>query len=534
MIFRFTLLFLILSFSSFCLQKKHSPYTDYNLNQTLRYPTWAEPPTLDWNKAFDVTSSLVIKNIMKGLLEYNHSKKNLELQGALAQSWSSDKQHKTWIFKLRTNVKWNDGVPLTAQHFIDSWQRLLDPKSGASYAYFLFPIKNAKAYHQGKIKNFNQVGVQVSSSGELLINLEKGLSYFPYLFTHSSTFPIRKDIIKKYGSLWTEPNHIVTLGAYNLFRWDHDKALILKKNNQFYGHPPFIEKVILYIISEESTALNLYLSGRLDVVTKVPSRQLKKLQQRKDYKQNQILSLYYYGFNIKKKSVQDVIIRKAIAHSIDRKEILKVLNTHQQPLKSWIKKGLFAYNPNVGLDFNPQKAKALLKKEGYGVNKPLPKIKLSYNTNADHKIIAANVQAQLKKNINLEIELDNQEWKTYLQRLKTGTAEMFRLGWFADYPDPANFMNILTSTSENNYTQWKNKKFDELVKKAMLKPNNFKRKNLYDQAQKILLEQAVPVIPFFSYTNHLLVSKRLKNFPINMMGDVHFEKIKIKQKGALK
>lgn len=532
MTFKLSLLFVTTFFFHSCLEKIHSPYVGYNLSETLRYPTWTEPPTLDWNKASDTASSIVIKNIMKGLVEYDHSKNQIGLRGALAQSWKSYDNNKKWVFKLNPAVKWNDGTPLTAQHFIHSWQRLLDPKVGASYAYFLFPVKNAKAYNQGLIKDFSKVGVKVGPSGELIIHLNKGLSYLPYLFTHTCTFPIRKDVIKKHGSLWTEPQNIVTLGSYNLNRWDHDKALILLRNKNFYGKKPSIKKVILYIISEESTMLNLYLSGRLDVATKIPSRDLKVLKLRKDYKQNNLLSIYYYGFNTKKESVKDPRMRKAIAHAIDRKEIIKILNTNQIPLKSWIQPGLFAHNPDIGLDFDPQKGRDLLKQMGYGAQKPLPKIELSYNTDTDHKIIAENLQAQLKKNLNLNIELGNQEWKTYLQRLKTRDLEMYRLGWFGDYPDPTNFMNLLTSTSENNYTNWKSKEFDQLVEEAMSTSNGPKRKSLYDKAQRILLEQGTAVIPLFAYTSHLLVSPRLRDFPINIMGDIHFEAIKLNTEGV--
>lgn len=522
--------FLLFIFLNSCLEKKSSPYTDYNLQQTLRYPIWTEPPTLDWNKSTDTNSALVIQNIMEGLVGYDFSNKKVNIRGALAQSWKSYNNNIKWVFTLKKSIFWNDNLPLTPQHFVDSWERLLNPKTGSEYAYFLFSIKNARAYNQGKIKDFKKVGVRAGKSNEIIVKLEKGLSYFPYLLTHTSTFPIRKDVIKKKGTLWTEPENIITLGAYKITRWDHDKALILQANNKYYAPKPSIKKVILYIIPEETTILNLYLSGRLDVALNLPSRDLTFLKKRKDYESYQILSAYYYGFNVKKKSLKDVRMRKAIAHSINRDEIIKILNKDNKPLKSWIPKGLFAYNPSIGLGFNPQKAKALLKEMGYGENSKLPKIQLSYNTTADHKTVAENIQAQLKKNINLNVEINNQEWKTYLQKLHAKDVEFFRLSWLADYPDPDNFMNLMTSFSDNNHTGWGNQKFDEMVLEAMVTPNNKKRRRLYDEAQKILLEKDVAMLPLFSLVAHLLVSPRIKEFPSNMMSDINFKNIEFVKK----
>ena len=222
---------------------------------------------------------------------------------------------------------------LTAQHFIDGWERLLNPKTGSEYAYFLFSIKNARAYNQGKIKNFKQVAVQVGKKGELIVQLEKGLFYFPYLLTHPSTFPIRKDVIKNKQSLWTQPENIVTLGPYKLKRWDHDKALILSQNLDYYGKKPPIKTVILYIIPDETTIMNLYSSGRLDVATPLLSRDLPFLKKRKDHYKYSILSSYYYGFNVQAESLKDSRMRQAIVHAVNRKEIVRLLNRGNQSLK---------------------------------------------------------------------------------------------------------------------------------------------------------------------------------------------------------
>ena len=523
-VLKISLLFLC---ASSCWTKKESVYTGHNLKETFRFPLASEPPTMDWNKSTDTTSSLIIQNIMEGLTEYDFSKEYVQVKPALAESWNSSKNNTIWTFQLKKKVLWTDGKELKAQHFIDSWERLLNPKTASEYAYFLFSIKNAKAYNHGKINDFKEVGVKEGSKGELIVHLEKPLFYFPYLLTHPSSFPIRKDHIEAKKSLWTKPENIVTLGPYQLNRWDHDKALILTTNQNYYGKKPSIKKVVFYIIPDETSIMNLYASGRLDVAAPLISRDIPFLKKRKDHYKYSSLSLYYYGFNVL--ALKNKKLRQAIVQAIDRKEIIQLLNTGNKAMKSWIPKGLFAHDPDIGLDFNPDRSKQLLRELGYTDPSSLPKVQLYYNTSSDHKMIAENIQSQLKKNIGLTMELNNQEWKTYLQRLKTKDVEIFRLGWLADYPDPDNFMNLMTSFSDNNHTNWKNQKYDELILQAMTTKNSPLRKQLYDQAQKILLEEEAVAFPIYTNVSHILISPRIKNYPLNVMSYILFKNIEIKQ-----
>ena len=515
--------FFLTSFFSSCFVKKQSVYTSYDLHTTFRYPILSEPPTLDWNKGTDRASAFITQNIMEGMVEYSFSGKSPGIQPALAESWFHSKDKKTWTFRLKQDVLWTDGQPLTVDHFIHSWERLLNPKTASEYAYFLFPIKKAKLYNDGKVKDFKQVGIKKISETELQVELEKGLFYFPYLLTHTVTFPIRTDVIQKKKSLWTEPENIITLGPYQLTKWEHDKALVLTRNPSYYDKAPSLQNVIFYIIPDEATIMNLYKSERLDVATPLISRDLPFLTQRKDHHSFNTLSIYYYGFNTADPFLKNVKLRQAITHAIDRKEIVQLLNRGNPVLKSWIPKGLFAHNPDIGLNFDLEKAQKLLKELD---PKQIPdKLQIFYNTSADHKMIAENIQSQLKKNLELNIELNNQEWKTYLQRLQTKKVELFRLGWLADYPDPDNFMNILASFSDNNHTNWTNKEYDRLILEAMTMENTELRKELYDKSQKILLEKEVVVFPVFSDVSHILISPRVKNYPLNVMSYVLFKNI---------
>ncbi len=487
---------------------------------------------MDWNKAHDSTSALITDNLMEGLTGYDFSQPGTVLKPVLAQKWHSTPDKKTWTFTLKKNILWNDGRPLKPEHFLHSFQRLLDPQTASEYAYFLFPIKNAQAYNKGKIRDFRKVGVFVNASGELVITLEQGTSYFPYLMAHFSTYPIRKDIIQKTGEArWTETHNLVTLGAYRLKKWDHDHQIILEKNPLYHGKPASLKYVLIHIIPNITAALNLFEQGRLDALRGLPSGHLPMLRKKKQYREKDLLATYYYGLNVQKPPFNNVLVRKAFALSIDKQKITRLLGGGQIPLKGWIPKGMFAYTPGLNEGFKPQKARTLLKKAGYGRGgKPFPKVVLSYNTGAEQKRIAENVQAQLKKNLNISVELSGQEWKSYLFSLRTGTQQMYRMGWGADFPDPDNFMTLMTSESASNHTFWNNKTYDRLVKKARSLPNGKQRFMLYQKAQRILTEEDVPVIPIYSSRSHFLVSDRVKHFPLNTMSQILFQYVTLHQK----
>ncbi len=505
---------------------KKNRLSDLPLKQTLRFTITAEPPTLDWNRSVDTTSGLILNNIMDGLVDYNFSNPHPQLSPALAEKWISSSDNKHWTFFIKKNILWSDGKKLTSYHIRDSWERLLNPKTASEYAYFLYSVKNAKSYNQGKITDFSQVGVKTKGPFQLLVELRRGLSYFPFLLAHSSLYPIRKDIIKKYGNKWTHPNNLISLGAYQLKSWEHDRRLVLKKNPQYYSSiQSSVKNIVIYIIEEFTTALSLFEQGRLDAIGGIPSRELPILKKKPEYKEQDILAIYYYGINISKKPFSDVRIRKAINYAIDRKKIIQLLNNSHVLLTGWIPKGLFGYDSSLGLPFNPQTARILLQSAGYSKQNPFPRITISYNTNEDHKRVAENIQAQLKKNLDIAVELINQEWKTYLQSLKIGKHDIYRLGWQADYPEPHTFMNLMSEWSTNNHTFWKNKNYDSLINLALALPNGIKKKSLYQKAQKILVETEVPVIPIYSSRTHWLIHKRIRSFPLNIMNKIQFKKV---------
>lgn len=501
----------------------------FDPKESLRFNLVTEPPSLDWSKSTDTTSNEVQVNIMDGLVKYDLADPEMKLIPGLALSWESKNKFKTWIFKLRPGVKWTDGVELEAQHVIDGWERLLNPQTAAEYAYQLFTVVGAKEYNEGKNKDFSKVGIKAIDKLTLQIELDASKSFFPMLLTHHSTYPLRKDVVAKHGDKWTEPGNIQTLGAYKLTRWDHDKLLVLERNENYWGEKAKTKNIIAQIIHEQATAISLFDSGKTDALTQLPSSEIEKLRTRKEYHSANNLLMYYYGFNTKRAPMDNVLVRKAIAMAIDKNELAKILNGGQTPLNGWVPRGMFGYEEDVGNKFNPEKAKELLKEAGYSAAKPLPTITIGFNTHEDHRRVAENVQGQLKRNLGINVELRNEEWKVYLSSLRSDPPHMWRMGWLADYPDPDNYMQLMTSFSENNHTRWGSPEYDALVKAGISEGNKDKRREIYRKAQQILTNEATAVVPLYSGTSHFFLADRIKGFPINPMLVRDLTKVEVTQ-----
>ncbi|MFZ3064962.1 MAG: peptide ABC transporter substrate-binding protein [Nitrospirota bacterium] len=494
-------------------------------NNTLRLNIGGEPPTLDWTLATDSTSFHVITNLMDGLTAFD---KDLNPIPAIAKKWVISNSGKRYTFYLKDDVFWTDGVSVTAYDFEYSWNRLLEPSVAAEYAYFLYDINNAQEFNSGKVKDFSLVGIKAIDKYTFVVDLKKPTPYFPSITTFMVTFPLRKDIVEKHGSRWTEPENIITNGPFILHKWKHEYKIELKPNKRYYANKPHLEGIELFMIGETSTALTLYETGGLDIVG-IPPIAILHYKDSPEYRNMPILRNNYYGFNVAKPPFDDVRIRRAFSMAIDRREFPKILKGGEVPVESWIPKGMLAYNPDVGLKYNPNEAKRLLKEAGYANGKAFPKVTVVFNTGPDNQLIAENLQAQWKRNLNVSVELDNQEWKVYLKRLKTDAPAIFRLGWGADFSDPDNFMNLFTTESGNNNTKWSNKRYDKLIELAAIEMDAEKRIKLYNEAQRILCEIDAPIMPIFISAQNVLVKPYVKNYKLNPMDILYLKDVRIEK-----
>jgi len=492
-------------------------------NKTLRLAVSTEPPTLDWSLATDGVSFNVLTNIMEGLTQYNE---RLEPIPAIAKRWEFSESGRVITFYLRDDVKWTDGQPVTARQFEYAWKRLLNPETASQYAYFLFDVENAAEYNAGKIRDADQVGVKALSPTVLQVRLKRPVIYFPSLTTFMVTFPQRRDVIEKHGDHWTDPEHIVTNGPFTLDQWDHEYKLILKSNPNYYDAQPALDRIIMYVVRNPSTELTLYETGELDMA-ELPPVAIPHYKTHAEYKNLPLLRGYYYGFNVTKPPFNDARVRRALSHAINRTQIPVILNGGQLPTSSWIPKGMFGYNSNIGPAFDPEKARTLLAEAGYKGKKKFPSFSIAYNTDPTHRLIAQFVQAQWKEHLGLEVDLEDQEWKVYLKKLDVDPPPVFRLGWGADFPDPDNFMNLFISTSGNNRLRWSNERYDRLIAQGAAEQDLEARQAIYDEAQTLLTETDSAIISLFVAAQNVLVKPYVQNIGLNAMEWLYLKRVRL-------
>ncbi|MGC0943368.1 peptide ABC transporter substrate-binding protein [Pantoea agglomerans] len=488
-----------------------------------------EPASLDPLKAVGLPEIQVIRDLFEGLT-------NQDAQGKIvpgvAQSWSSS-DNKTWVFTLRNNARWSNGDPVTAQDFVYSWQRLVDPKNSSAFAWFagLSGIQNAAAITKGEMTP-DKLGVVAQSKNQLKVTLDRPVPWFPALVANVALFPVPQKIIAQQGDSWTSPGKLVGNGAYQLSERVVNEKIVLTRNPHYWDDAhSVLTKVTFVPINEESSSTKRYRSNDIDITESFPKNMyalLKKTLPGEVYTPDQ-LGTYYYAFNTQKGPTADVRVRKALSWSIDRKVIAeKVLGTGEKP--AW------HFTPDVTAGFKPlptfmqqhdqnslnAQAKSLLAAAGYGPGKPL-KLKLLYNTSESHQKIAIAVASMWKKNLGVDVTLENQEWKTYIDSRNSGNFDVIRASWVGDYNEPSTFLNLLTSGNSSNIARFNNADYDAVIAKASRETSDQVRNSDYNRAEQILAEQA-PIAPIYQYTNGRLIKPWVKGYPITNPEDVAYSR----------
>jgi len=507
----------------------------------LRYNLGTEPETLDPAKATGVPEMTVMLHTFDGLTRLDKDGKPVP---AVAERWDVQDDGKTYIFYLRKDVKWSDGKPVTAYDFEFAWKRALSPEIASEYAYQLYYIKNGEKYNTGEITDPNELGIEVVDDYTLKVELEQPAPYFLSLVAFPTLYPLPKHVLEANPD-WPKgidenPSLYVTNGPFLLEEWRHHDRIILKKNPDYFDKEKVkLDKLIFFMVEDENTAVQMFENGEVDVIDNIPTAQIDMWKGKPEFKIDPILGTYYILVNVgsentlggEKNPLLDVRVRKAIAMAINRSVITdKILKAGQQPAYAFVPPGIPDAEPGkdfreVGGDYfseDIEKAKQLLAEAGYPNGEGFPKLIYLYNTSEGHKKIGEAIQSMLKENLGIEIELQNQEWKVYLQSRNQGQFDLARAGWLGDYVDPMTFLDMFVSTSGTNDTGWSNPQYDELIEKAKYETDNAKRVQYMHEAEAILM-QDMPIIPLYFYTNPRLVKTYVKNYAAISLGWIDFK-----------
>jgi oligopeptide transport system substrate-binding protein len=491
--------------------------------RTFTFRVNGEPATLDWNRAHTPIETYLMVNLMEGLVGLDE---NLKPVPAIAQSWKVSPDGKTYTFKLRPDVQWSDGVPVKAKDFAFSWKRLLQPLTAASYAYLLFDIEGAEDFNKGALQDFSKVGIKAIDDLTFEVKLKHPVAFWHYIPTFWVTFPLREDIVTKYGARWDMPGRMVTVGPFTLESHDLESKIVLKANPKYYGPHGNIERAVGLIVKDDSTAVTLFESGRLDFMTDIPSLDLQRLANKPELKTYPYLKTGYMAFVVNKFPLSNVRVRRAIEMAIDKSQFGGLLHGGQTPATSFVPPKMMGYSKKAGLDYNPDAARKELAKAGIDPSHPIEMDMILANWDKN-LTLAQFIQAQLKKNLGIVLNLQPFDHKTFRAQLDLKVYGSYLNSWSGDYPDPDNFMSVFLGGAGNNRTGWKNPKYDELVVSARSEQNSKVREKKYTEAQKILLEEDAVVVPLFYEPNIALVQKRVKGLELNPLNYLYFKKVNL-------
>ena len=517
----------------------------------------SEPETLDPNLESSVDGATYAMHLFEGLMKYEQTEDNaasddtdnvklLTPTYGQAESYEVSDDGLVYTFKLRDDIFWSDGEPVTAANFEYSWKRIVDPANAADYGYILNGIvANASAIQAGEAEP-DTLGIKAVDDKTLEITLEAECPYFIGLCAFAALEPLRQDVIEEYGIEWTNPGNMVSNGEYVLSDWVHDSYLEMTKNDKYYAEIAGPDKITWYLNNSETAQLASFQANEYDFFDTVPVDQIQDLRdQGVAHSANQIGTYYLY---ISCDNIPDWRVRAAIALSIDRDNIVEnVTQGGQIPATGIVASGitnsdgdewtetygdvmytaLAEMYPDADLETYSGRcdlAVQLLDEavaDGYDVNTT---ITYEYNTNEAHKAIAEAVQSDVKGVLGLDMTLNNSEWQTYTNNLGEGKFGLARLGWIADYDDASTYIELFTNGNSYNYGNWVSDEYTDLVAQIKSLPGGAERDELLIQAEELLFgEGGWTVSPIYFYTQQYCINPALKGVGWTPLGYFMFD-----------
>lgn len=492
---------------------------------TLVYPLVGEPTTLSPQEASDAISALVVQQLYEGL--YNlHADGSTTPAGATGYQVSAD--GKVYTITLRSEAQWSDGQPVTAQHFVDGVCLALDPLTGNDYYYLLTDVAavvGAKAFASGNTADCARVGVKAVGERTLQIALERPAAFFPKLLAMQVFFPARKTLTN------TVTGGLINNGPYTIAENTPGQRLVLRANPTYWNAGQVqIRRIEFPIVPGLADQLARYKQGDLAVAEFPPDDTAAVMADAALARELRVLvrpGVSYIGLNTQVGPTNNVAFRKAIASAIDRATLIEevLMQPWHTPAQAAVPPdipGSQAADPAVGYPYSPEAAAKFLAEAGYGPNKPAPPVEIWVNQEGNNEPLFKAITIMLEQ-AGIPTRLNISKWPIYRSSLdacnkpnhvgatKTPAEcsyNLYRMGWVMDYADPSALLDMVFSPrSAFQYTGWQSKKYDELLARALIEPEETKRLALYKAAEQVLLNEEAVIIPLQYYDRTLLVKE---------------------------
>jgi oligopeptide transport system substrate-binding protein len=498
-----------------------------NPEQTFIMNLTAEPESLDPVIMTGLHDAIVALQMFEGLV--NIDPVNLQPSPGIATSWDRSSDGFRYTFHLRKS-KWSDGSPLTAQDFVQSWERALNKRTASQYADLLFYLKNGKRYHEGKIRDFAEVGVKALDDYTLQVQLQRITPFFLYLAAFHTYMPTQKKATDT-GFNWTQPETMVCNGPFMLKEHRQNSAIVLVPNPHYYDADSVkLKKVIIYTTDNLDTCVRMYEAGETHWIRDIPQGHIDRMSQRPDFHSTSLWATMFLDFNVKIKPLDDERVRKALSLAIDREQLVKaVTRAGEKPTNNLVPTGFPGWHsPPEEKLFDLLTARRLLAAAGYADRKNFPQLKILVDQQDVHVQIVEALQAMWKQNLGLEFIIIKRDWKTYLKDLRTLNYHIARARWYGDFFDPVTFLGMWGTDNGNNLTGYSHNKYDNAIEQAAWELDEETRLSKLMAAENRLVRTDRPIAPLYNLVSRDMLSPRVKNFRFNKLSlhplkDVYLE-----------
>ncbi len=503
--------------------------------QVLHMSIGASPQSIDPHVVIGSPGIKVLDALCESLLHIDSE--TYEVGPALASSWEISENGKEYTFTLRPDARWSNGDPVTAEDFVYTWKRSLMPAVGWQYAPDFYAIKGAAAYNKGEHDDFSKVGVEALDKSTLKITLAKPDALLLKQLGQEITCPVNQKAIEAHGTIddvsskWTNAGNYITNGPFYLTKWEINQVIVAKKNPHYWDAQNVkLESIHFYPIDTESGEERAFRSGQIQLTHTgvIPAEKVAKYQANEPEK-IKILSAYatyFYLFNTTKAPFDNPLVRQALSLVIDRQAIVDNITKAGQTPASALSPITASYNPDFNSEiYNPEKARQLLTEAGFPNGKGFPSFTLIYNTADAHRKIALAIQQMWKTELNIDAQIENQEWKIFLNTRQNLHFDIARGGSLSSLADPQDLLNSYTTGHGMNDTGWSNSEYDELLEAAKIETGE-KRYSLLAEAEKVLLRE-LPLVPIYYYSHVYLVDPSVKGITFNAIGRLNYKDIHI-------
>lgn len=481
----------------------HGSCTRFSPDAGLQIQWPSEPVALNPWQAEDGAAMKVLHNTWELWVRVNPSAHSSRVEGRLASHWQWDRTGRELTVWIRDEAKWSDGVPVTAEQARAGILKTLAPETGSKMAVFFSDVRD----------------VRVLSERVFQVRFKRKLPYGVMLLSLLGSAPLRPELQTADGA-W--PENAPSTGIYRLESWERGKRVQLAFNPHYWGNAPTVKRVTFEVVTDETTALHLFESGRLQVISRLPASDFKRMRARGWLRSDPWFATYYLAFRMDPpggRTARDVRLRRELSAAIDRKGLVQALDTGDEPSAQWVPELLSARPEKREL----RDPKATAFRLWGGV------VDIAVDGSARNRLILEKVQQDWKKNLGIELKIHARDWKSHIRQLETDPAPVYRFGWLAPFADPVTHLLIFGSQSKHNYTRWKSAEYDALLEQVQELPlASPERARAVVRADQFLTRDAAVVIPLFHYRQSHLVHPSVGGFSVDPTGVIRLEELQWK------